>query len=156
LVVFQQKSESSHCKDPRSKQHASSYGKELAASLNELNRIHKHRFHKVKGTLVLRREGRDEDAARELTQEFFARVLSGAGVSPARARLPILPSPSGARCPWWHRDTLRPAGAGTLGTRISINILPLRGWTRDVILAPISPDRRGLSKRSITVETSPL
>lgn len=37
----------------------------------------------------LRREGRDEDSARELTQEFFARLLSGAGVAgadPARGR----------------------------------------------------------------------
>jgi len=37
----------------------------------------------------LRREGRDEDAARELTQEFFARVLSGRGfpgASPERGR----------------------------------------------------------------------
>lgn len=35
------------------------------------------------------REGRDEDAARELTQEFFARVLGGggfAGATPARGR----------------------------------------------------------------------
>jgi hypothetical protein len=74
----------------------------------------------------------------------------------ARARLPIFPSPCGARCPWRHRDTLRPAGAGKLGARISISIQPLRGWTLDVSLVPISPDRRGLSKRSITVETSPL
>jgi RNA polymerase sigma factor (sigma-70 family) len=37
----------------------------------------------------LRREGRDEDAARELAQEFFARVLAGAGFAgadPARGR----------------------------------------------------------------------
>ncbi|MBK6900052.1 MAG: sigma-70 family RNA polymerase sigma factor [bacterium] len=35
----------------------------------------------------LRREGRDEDAARELTQEFFARVLAGSGFAGAeRAR----------------------------------------------------------------------
>ena len=35
----------------------------------------------------LRREGRDEDSARELTQEFFARVLSGSGFAGAeRAR----------------------------------------------------------------------
>ena len=31
----------------------------------------------------LRREGRDEDAARELTQEFFARVLAGGGFDEA-------------------------------------------------------------------------
>ena len=31
----------------------------------------------------LRREGRDEDAARELTQEFFARVLAGGGFDAA-------------------------------------------------------------------------
>ncbi|HRI16734.1 MAG TPA: sigma-70 family RNA polymerase sigma factor [Verrucomicrobiota bacterium] len=37
----------------------------------------------------LRREGRDEDAARELTQEFFARLLAGrgfAGAAPERGR----------------------------------------------------------------------
>ena len=37
----------------------------------------------------LRREGREEDAARELTQEFFARVLSGGGfdgADPERGR----------------------------------------------------------------------
>jgi RNA polymerase sigma-70 factor (ECF subfamily) len=37
----------------------------------------------------LRREGRDEDAARELTQEFFARILSGGGfdgADPERGR----------------------------------------------------------------------
>lgn len=37
----------------------------------------------------LRREGRDEDTARELAQEFFARVLAGAGFAgadPARGR----------------------------------------------------------------------
>lgn len=37
----------------------------------------------------LRREGRDEDAARELTQEFFARVLAGGGfeqADPGRGR----------------------------------------------------------------------
>jgi RNA polymerase sigma-70 factor (ECF subfamily) len=33
--------------------------------------------------LFLRREGRDEDAARELTQEFFARVLAGGGFEAA-------------------------------------------------------------------------
>lgn len=33
--------------------------------------------------LFLRREGRDEDAARELTQEFFARVLAGGGFDAA-------------------------------------------------------------------------
>jgi len=31
----------------------------------------------------LRREGRDEDAARELTQEFFSRLLAGAGIQKA-------------------------------------------------------------------------
>jgi RNA polymerase sigma factor (sigma-70 family) len=37
----------------------------------------------------LRREGREEDAARELTQEFFARILSGGGfdgAAPERGR----------------------------------------------------------------------
>jgi DNA-directed RNA polymerase specialized sigma24 family protein len=33
----------------------------------------------------LRREGRDEDAARELTQEFFARLLAGPGLAGADA-----------------------------------------------------------------------
>jgi RNA polymerase sigma-70 factor (ECF subfamily) len=33
----------------------------------------------------LRREGRDEDAARELTQEFFSRLLAGQGLDTAQA-----------------------------------------------------------------------
>jgi RNA polymerase sigma-70 factor (ECF subfamily) len=32
----------------------------------------------------LRREGRNEDAARELTQEFFARILASGGFEQAR------------------------------------------------------------------------
>src|SRR3954468_13823854 len=34
----------------------------------------------------LRREGREEDAARELTQEFFARLLAGGGLGAADPR----------------------------------------------------------------------
>ncbi len=34
----------------------------------------------------LRREGREEDSARELTQEFFARLLSGSGIGAADPR----------------------------------------------------------------------
>jgi RNA polymerase sigma-70 factor (ECF subfamily) len=65
----------------------------------------------------LRSEGRDEDAARELTQEFFARLLGGGGVSGAtpergRFRSYLLGAVKHFLADWREREGRLKRGAG--------------------------------------------